>query len=177
MVQTDVPPNRDVILSLRLFQPFVVVGLDLDERTEDVLILICVLVPDDSYACQLCGRVVGIQRRHSHFSKMGCRSSSPSALSASSSLALGSDLHNSSSLFSSLNPICRARMISCSVGGLTNQDKNALSSIIADHCEMSQAMSLFPVIAAHGCRQRRTTTVSLFAGMKPSVKTFFAPQL
>jgi hypothetical protein len=38
-------------------------------------------------------------------------------------------------------------------------------------------MSLEEGIEAHGCRQSKTTTVSDFAGMKPSKKTFFVPQL
>jgi hypothetical protein len=38
-------------------------------------------------------------------------------------------------------------------------------------------MSLAELPAAQGCRQRRTTTVSDFAGMNPSMKTFLLPQL
>lgn len=84
--------------------------------------------------------------------------------------------------------------------------------MIADHCDVSQTMSLDEVMAAQGWlggtwagsagwsdvsdgwllvgsrtasgrqrhgthRQRRTTTVSLLAGMKPSMKTFLLPQL
>lgn len=62
--------------------------------------------------------------------------------------------------------------------------------MIADHCEVSQLISLALVNAAHGCleysadylgqcayRHSKTTTVSLLAGMKPSMKTFLLPQL
>lgn len=63
--------------------------------------------------------------------------------------------------------------------------------MMADHWDVSQLISREFVSAAHGClpsanvsgqycsthRQRRTTTVSLFAGMKPSMKTFLLPQL
>jgi hypothetical protein len=42
---------------------------------------------------------------------------------------------------------------------------------------MSQLISLEDGVEAHGCLQRSTTTVSDFAGMKPSKNTFFVPQL
>lgn len=47
--------------------------------------------------------------------------------------------------------ICFARSCSASDGTLTSQDKNARSSMMADHCEVSQFMSRELVRAAHGC--------------------------
>ena len=45
LVQADVPADDDVVLRLRLLNLFVVVGLDLDERAKNVLVLVGVLVP------------------------------------------------------------------------------------------------------------------------------------
>lgn len=45
LVQADVPSNRNVRLGLGLFEPFIVICLDFDERSKDILILIRVLVP------------------------------------------------------------------------------------------------------------------------------------
>lgn len=45
VVETDVPSDRDVVFRLRLLQPLVVVGFNLDEWTEDVLILVSVFIP------------------------------------------------------------------------------------------------------------------------------------
>jgi hypothetical protein len=44
LVETHVPADDEAFLSLRLFQALVVVGFDLDERTEDILVLVRVLV-------------------------------------------------------------------------------------------------------------------------------------
>lgn len=45
LVQAEVPADGDVGLCLALFETLVVVSLDLDEGAEDVLILVCILVP------------------------------------------------------------------------------------------------------------------------------------
>lgn len=45
LVETNVPPDDDVVLRLRLLDLLVVVGLNLDERSKDVLVLVRVLVP------------------------------------------------------------------------------------------------------------------------------------
>ena len=45
LVQAQIPSDFDVLLRLRLLQLLVVVGLQLDERTENVLILITIFVP------------------------------------------------------------------------------------------------------------------------------------
>jgi hypothetical protein len=44
LVQTHVPANDEALLSLGLLETLVVVGFDLDEGTEDVLVLVGVLV-------------------------------------------------------------------------------------------------------------------------------------
>lgn len=48
LVQTQIPTNSDICLSLTLLEPFVVVGFDFDERSEDVLVLIRVLVAQEN---------------------------------------------------------------------------------------------------------------------------------
>jgi hypothetical protein len=63
------------------------------------------------------------------------------------------------------------------VGGWTSQFKKERSSMRGCHLEMSQLISFVDVFWAHGCRHRRTTTVSDLAGIKPSMKTFLVPQL
>mmetsp|Transcript_55290 Transcript_55290/g.153195 ORF Transcript_55290/g.153195 Transcript_55290/m.153195 type:complete len:314 (-) Transcript_55290:275-1216(-) len=45
LVQPDVPPDHDILLGLRLLDLLVVVGLHLHQGGEDVLVLVCVLVP------------------------------------------------------------------------------------------------------------------------------------
>lgn len=45
MVETYIPADGDVGLGLGLFETFVVIGFYLDEGTEDVLVVICVIVP------------------------------------------------------------------------------------------------------------------------------------
>lgn len=47
LVKAQVPPDRDVILSLGLFQFLIVVGLQLDQRAEYVLVLVGILVPQE----------------------------------------------------------------------------------------------------------------------------------
>lgn len=49
LVQADVPPDFYVVLRLRLLQLLVVIGLQLDQRTEYVLVLVTILVPDDKH--------------------------------------------------------------------------------------------------------------------------------
>ena len=44
LIQTQVPTNGDVGLCLTFFQPLVIISFDLDERAEDILVLISVLV-------------------------------------------------------------------------------------------------------------------------------------
>jgi len=44
LIQTKIPSNSDVGLCLTLFETFVIVCFDLDQRTEDVLVLISVFV-------------------------------------------------------------------------------------------------------------------------------------
>lgn len=44
LIQTQVPTNSDVRLRLTFFQPLVVISFDLDERAEDILVLISILV-------------------------------------------------------------------------------------------------------------------------------------
>jgi hypothetical protein len=44
LVETHVPANDEAFLRLRLLETLVVVGFDLDERAEDVLVLVGVLV-------------------------------------------------------------------------------------------------------------------------------------
>lgn len=44
LVESHVPPHDEPFLGLRLLETLVVVGLDLDERSEDVLVLVRVLV-------------------------------------------------------------------------------------------------------------------------------------
>ena len=44
LVETDIPANDDVVLRLRLLQFLVVVSLQLHQRSEDVLVLVRVLV-------------------------------------------------------------------------------------------------------------------------------------
>ena len=44
LIQTHVPPDGDIIFGLRFFHPLVVVRLDLDERAEDVLVLVRIFV-------------------------------------------------------------------------------------------------------------------------------------
>src|SRR4051794_40382786 len=85
-----------------------------------------------------------------HFNRIGCNSSSPSNLSASSTLAFGSSLHNSSNLAIWACVTCLALLCSASDGSFTNHDKNDLSSMIADHWEVSHTMSLEDVSAAQG---------------------------
>jgi len=47
LVESNVPPDDESLLRLRLLEPFVVVGLNLDQRAEDVLVLVRILVPAD----------------------------------------------------------------------------------------------------------------------------------
>lgn len=46
LIQPQIPPHTDIRLRLALLQPLIVVRLDLDQRPEDVLVLIRVLVPE-----------------------------------------------------------------------------------------------------------------------------------
>ena len=47
LVETDVPAYSDVGLGLALLEALVIVGLDLDERAEDILVLVRILVAQD----------------------------------------------------------------------------------------------------------------------------------
>lgn len=47
LVQTKVPAHRDIRLCLRFLKPFVVISFDLDERSEDVLVLISIFIAKD----------------------------------------------------------------------------------------------------------------------------------
>jgi len=44
LIQTEVPTNGNVGLCLTFFQPLVIISFDLDERAEDILVLISILV-------------------------------------------------------------------------------------------------------------------------------------
>ena len=43
-VESDIPTDDDVVLRLRLLQFTIVISLQLDQRTENVLVLISILV-------------------------------------------------------------------------------------------------------------------------------------
>ena len=43
LVEADVPPDLDIVLGLALLQPLVVVGLQFDEGTEYILVLVSIL--------------------------------------------------------------------------------------------------------------------------------------
>jgi hypothetical protein len=58
VIKTDIPTNWNVVLGLGFFESLVVVRLDLDKRSEDVLILIRVLVPVKLKKSVLFGRVI-----------------------------------------------------------------------------------------------------------------------
>lgn len=44
LIQTQVPTNGDVGLRLTFFQPLVIISFDLDERAENILVLISILI-------------------------------------------------------------------------------------------------------------------------------------
>lgn len=45
LVETEVPPHNEGVLGLRLLDALVVIGLDLDQGAEDVLVVVRVVVP------------------------------------------------------------------------------------------------------------------------------------
>ena len=45
LVESEVPTHNNVVLSLRLFQLFVIVCLEFHQRTKDILVLISIIVP------------------------------------------------------------------------------------------------------------------------------------
>ena len=47
LVETDVPADSDVGLGLTFLEAFVIVGLDLDKGTKDILVLVRILVAQD----------------------------------------------------------------------------------------------------------------------------------
>lgn len=60
--------------------------------------------------------------------------------------------------------ICLARSCSASDGTLTSQERKDRSSMIADHCEVSQLMSRALVRAAHGCLRSYSSALSCCRG-------------
>ena len=54
LVQTGVPADRNVLLGLRLLKSLVIVRLQLHKWTEDVLVLVGILVTVCVHVCERC---------------------------------------------------------------------------------------------------------------------------
>lgn len=150
LIETHVPPDDERLLGLRLLEALVVVGLDLDERPKDVLVLVRVLVATtEMMSAFVLKRIDG--QLATHRRRIGWGSSSTPTFSRSSIVAAALSFQSSSSLLIWWKVIWRARSCSCSDGTLTSHERNERSSISGDHWVVSQTMSLELCIAAHGC--------------------------